>query len=88
VIYLAELKVVGYFPYRKGQIRGKRVLEFPIESFRDFQSSLEKLAGVTRDNHVCYLVQVPCAWQEPQIVAYMFSDLTMYEGDQVEAKSW
>lgn len=85
---IPQLKLVRYFPYRKGRIHGKRVLEFPIDSFRDFQSDLEKLAGVTRDNHVCYLVEVPVHWQDSQIVAYMFSDLTMYVGDGIEEKSW
>jgi hypothetical protein len=77
------MKVLAYYPYRKGYIRGKGVIHFPIELMRDFQHALAKLAGVNPDNHTCYLVQMD-GYLDYEIRAFMFSDLNMTMGNTID----
>jgi hypothetical protein len=85
--YEPRIKVLKYYPYRKGFVRGDLVLQFPITPMRDFQQLLAHIAGVKCDNHTCFLVEIKTI-SNNKIVAFMFSDLTMYMGDRVEEKSW
>jgi hypothetical protein len=84
----AKMKVLKYYPYRKGFIRGTSVLQFPIEPMRNFQKMLAQLAGVDCDNHTCFLVEIEDSACREKIVGFMFSDSIMYMGDRVEEKSW
>jgi len=88
---IPRLKVLKYYPYRKGRIgayAGSHVLMLPIEMMRDCQRTLAGLAKVSPDNHTCFLVEIDSAWGERQVKAFMFSDDTMYIGDRIEEKSW
>ena len=83
----AEIKILKYYPYRTGFVRGDSVLVFPIEPMRNFQKMLAQMAGVQCDNHTCFLTEMETTG-EKKIVAFMFSDLIMYMSNQVEEKSW
>jgi len=82
-----RIKVLKFYPYRKGFVRGDVVLQFPITPMRDFQKLLAHIAGVQCDNHTCFLVEMKTTFSE-KIVAFMFSDLIMYMGDRIEEKVW
>ena len=41
-----EVKILAYYPYRKGYVRGEGVIHFPRDLMRDFEHALAELAGV------------------------------------------
>jgi len=87
--YEPKVKVLKFYPYRKGFVRGNSVIQFPIEPMRNFQKMLAQIAGVDCDNHTCFLVEMEdAAISDKKVVAFMFFDLVMYMGDRVEEKSW
>jgi len=83
-----KLKVLAYYPYRKGYVRGEGVVHFPREMMRDFEHALAELAGVKPDNHTCYLIRLD-GFLDSEIRAFMFSDLNMTMGNTIDIeKAW
>jgi hypothetical protein len=77
------MKLVQHFPYRKGFVKGKNVLEFPREAMASLEDYLAKLANVRKDNHVCYLVK-DIDFSGSQTKAIMFHDMVCFIGDRVD----
>jgi len=64
-------------------IQGNSIIEFPRETQREFEKRLACIAGVSTDNHTCYVVEMDDIRNDKKVVAFMFSDLIMSMGDQV-----
>ena len=81
------MKLLQYFPYRKAYVRGGNPLYFPRELMKDLELELAKMAGVRKDNHTCYLVEVK-SQPIPVQRCIMFTDFDCIIGDKFDIKSW
>lgn len=80
------MKIINFFPYRKGIVRGN-VLSFPRIVMKSLENELAKMIDVDKDNHVCYLIEVK-SFPENIQRGVMFTDLECLIGDTVQEKSW
>lgn len=76
-----KLKVIKYYPYRSGFVRGAT---FPRETMRSLEEHLFQQIGQRPDNHTCFLVED--MYYNP--VAVMFHDLQCVIGAAVEERKW
>lgn len=77
-----KLKLLQYYRYRTARPSGGFVI-FPRKFMRSFEETLAKMAGVSIDNHTCYLVELPYN----TIKSFWFTDDTMIMGDGIQKSS-
>lgn len=80
------MKVVQFYPYRTGYVRGNTI-QFPREWMETFENELARISGNKRDNHTCYIVRFD-GYPDERIRAFMFTDSLMIMGDRVDVKNW
>jgi hypothetical protein len=80
------MKVLDYFPYRRGYVRGNP-MKLPRESMKSLEETLAKMYGLRTDNHVCYLVQIQ-SFPKDVVKGIMFTDSNCIIGDRVDAERW
>ena len=73
------MKILKYCPYRKGRAIGSFVI-FPRDAMRSFEETLAQMAGVSIDNHTCYLVE----FEYGVVRSFWFHDFSMIMGTGIE----
>jgi hypothetical protein len=80
------MKILDYFPYRKGYVRGNS-MKFPRDSLKSLEIVLAQRYGLRPDNHVCYLVQIQ-SFPKDIVKGIMFTDNNCIIGDRIDAGAW
>ncbi len=78
------MKVLRYYPYRTGMIRGRFLHSLPRKLMEPIEKELCKQAKVTPDNHTCFLI----SGEHYETYAIMFSDFECTIGETIEDRKW